>query len=184
MAKRHALVALALAISITPTMAEDMPSLPDSQKTPGAVLELVPDAKTATCLKDLIGGSVKPGDTITLAMICTDGYTKCIRDVSDETKKKVYESYGLAGEHTGYCKSKQGCEVDHLISLEIGGSNDEKNLWPEPYEGEVLNAHVKDQLEKWLHNAACTGQMSLKDAQKEISTNWVDAFRKHIGEPH
>ncbi len=26
-------------------------------------------------------------------------------------------------------------EVDHLVSLELGGSNDIRNLWPEPSAG-------------------------------------------------
>jgi hypothetical protein len=116
-------------------------------------------------------------------MICTPGYTKCIRNVSTAVKKQVYASYGLAGNHTGYCDSQQGCEIDHLISLELGGSNDARNLWPEPYQGEALNAHVKDRLENKMHADVCAGEVSLKDAQKEISTNWIDAYRKHIGEP-
>ena len=63
-------------------------------------------------------------------------------------------------------------------SLELGGSNDLKNLWPEPYEGEEFNAHVKDQLENWLHAEVCAGRMPSKEAQKEISSNWIEAFKK------
>jgi len=56
-------------------------------------------------------------------------------------------------------------------------------LWPEPYEGEEFNAHVKDQLENWYHTEVCAGRMSLKKAQKDISTNWIEAYRKHLGTP-
>ena len=61
-------------------------------------------------------------------MICTPGYTKCVRAVSSAVKRQAYANYGLTGNHTGFCESDQGCEVDHLISLEIGGSNDIKNF--------------------------------------------------------
>jgi 5-methylcytosine-specific restriction endonuclease McrA len=50
-------------------------------------------------------------------------------------KQSVCTSYGLTGNHTGYCDTNHGCEVDHLISIELGGSNDQHNLWPEPYQG-------------------------------------------------
>jgi len=173
----------ALLLSSAPSFSQDMPSLPDSVKTPGVVLEVVPDDRAAACLSNLIGGSVSDGDPITLEMVCTPGYTKCIRNVSTTLKKQVYASYGLEGNHTGYCDSKQGCEIDHLISLELGGANELGNLWPEPYQGEALNAHVKDQLENKLHADVCSGDISLKDAQKEISANWIEAYRKHIGEP-
>jgi hypothetical protein len=174
----------ALLLSVTSSFSEDMPSLPDTAKTPGVALEIVPDQRAAACLSSLIGASISDGDAITLEMICTPKYTQCIRNVTTAVKNKVYEAYGLpGGNHTGYCDSNQGCEVDHLISIELGGANDLKNLWPQPYQGEALNAHVKDQLENRLHALVCAGTLALKDAQKEISTNWIDAYKKHIGEP-
>jgi hypothetical protein len=157
-------------------------SLPDPQKTPGVPLTKVLNQKAADCISGKMGTEVSVGDPITLTMICTPGYTQCVRSVSSKIKKAVYKSYGLAGNHTGYCESDQGCEVDHLISLEIGGSNDQKNLWPEPYEGEEWNAHVKDQLENWFHTEVCAGRMPLTQAQKEISENWIDAYKKHLGQ--
>ena len=184
MHQKLALVAVAaVLLSVTSALSQDMPVSPDPAKTPGAVLQTVPDERTAVCLTNLIGSSVSDGDAITLEMICTSGYTKCIRNVSTALKKQVYASYGLQGNHTGYCESQQGCEVDHLISLELGGANELGNLWPEPYQGEALNAHVKDQLENRLHAEVCAGRLALKDAQKAISTDWVAAYRKFIGEP-
>ena len=110
---RLAIVAVAaLLLSAAPSFSQAIPSLPDPAKTPGVALEVVPDDRAAACLSNLIGGSVSDGDPITLEMICTPGYTKCIRNVSTAVKKQVYASYGLAGNHTGYCDSKQGCEID------------------------------------------------------------------------
>ena len=53
--------------------------LPDQQKTPGAILDTVPDEQAANCLSDKTGTSVQTGDAITTALICTLGYSKCIR---------------------------------------------------------------------------------------------------------
>jgi hypothetical protein len=185
MHQRFALAAVAvILLSPITSFAQDMPVLPDSTKTPGVAIEIVPDDKTAACLTTKTGESVAEGDAITLKMICTPGYTQCIRNVTTAVKKRVYASYGLPdGNHTGYCNSKQGCEIDHLISLELGGSNDEGNLWPEPFQGEALNAHVKDQLENRLHVEVCAGNVSLKDAQNAISTDWVTAYKKFVGDP-
>jgi hypothetical protein len=83
----------------------------------------------------------------------------------------------------GYCAVDQGCEVDHLISLEIGGANDRANLWPQPYSGTVWNAHVMDRLENKLHTLVCAGAVTLEDAQRETAANWIAVYRKYLGDP-
>ncbi len=72
-------------------------------------------------------------------------------------------------------------ELDHVISLELGGNpTDIKNLWPEPYSNTVggvdYGARAKDKVEGYLHRQVCAGKMSLTEAQKEISTNWVMVY--------
>ena len=72
-------------------------------------------------------------------------------------------AYGIpGGEHHGYCDVAQGCEVDHLISIELGGSNEKTNLWPQPYSGVQWNAHVKDRLENFYHEQVCSGKIPLR----------------------
>jgi hypothetical protein len=154
--------------------------MPDPDKTPGDALSTVQSEEMANCISGKTGRTVEEGDPITLQMICTPGYTQCVRKVSPAIKNRVYLSYGLIGNHNGYCDSRQGCEVDHLISLELGGSNDIKNLWPEPYDGEEFNAHVKDRLENFLHTEICAGRISLTKAQKEIATDWKESFTRRI----
>ncbi len=70
-----------------------------------------------------------PGDVLTtnIKTICKVGYTKTVRNVSVSTRKKVFKEYGIP-----YASSSD-YEVDHIISLELGGSNDIKNLFPESY---------------------------------------------------
>lgn len=181
-ARLAAFAAICLFVSIPVFSAEPEHTLPDSVKTPGDRLATIPDGKTASCLSELMGETVSEGDPVTLTMICTSGYSKCIRNVSTATKNKVYEAYGDPdGNHKGFCDVQQGCEVDHLISIEIGGSNDEKNLWPQPYSGQAWNAHVKDRLENWYHANVCNGRVSLATAQKEISTDWITNYKKRMG---
>jgi hypothetical protein len=71
-------------------------------------------------------------------------------------------------------------EVDHLISLELGGSNSIKNLWPESHRTSPWNAQVKDRLEDKLHELVCSGQLDLKTAQKAIASNWLEAYKKYV----
>jgi hypothetical protein len=70
-----------------------------------------------------------PGDSfpVTVRDLCVLGYTKKVRNVPAEMKREVYEEYGVTSHGTG------DYEVDHLIPLELGGSNSIKNLWPESH---------------------------------------------------
>ena len=77
---------------------------------------------------------------------------------------------------------KDRFEVDHLISLELGGSNDIKNLWPQSYTTKPWNAHVKDKLENRLHKLICYGAINIVEAQIAISKNWIEAYKKYIGD--
>ena len=116
----------------------------------------------------------------TTAKVCGTKSTKDERNVPESEKKAIYESYGIA-KCSGYCSGPQGCEIDHLVSLELGGANTSDNLWPQPYDGE-WNAHDKDRLENKLHRMICTEKtISLKNAQKEITTDWIAAYKKYIG---
>lgn len=122
---------------------------------------------------------ITPGDVLTTDpnVICEPGYSKSVRDVSNATKANAYARYGITSHAPGEF------EVDHLISLELGGSNSINNLWPESYLTQPLNAHVKDKLENHLHRLVCTGALSLTQAQKEISENWVAAYEKYMEKP-
>jgi len=108
--------------------------------------------------------------------ICRDGYTKTVRDVTEQEKKSVLQLYALGSDQI------HKVEIDHLVSLEIGGSNSLKNLWPQYYNGPkgYLGARVKDVLETYLKRQVCAGKIPLAEAQKEIATDWVAAYHKYI----
>jgi hypothetical protein len=118
-------------------------ALPDQECTPGAVL---PDA--------------------TKEKICVSGYSKSVRNVPDAVKNQAYAEYGISSHRPGEY------EVDHLVSLELGGSNDISNLWPEsaaPSPG----FHEKDRYENFAHDQVCRGELALAEAQRRIAGNWL-----------
>ena len=126
--------------------------LPDPRCTPGSVDPAVTQAD--------IGST-----------ICRPGYTEEARPPESQTTHAKYDvaypAYHIPDTDSG--------ELDHLVSLELGGSNDITNLWPENYRG-FLNADDKDRLENYLHDAVCSGRMPLQTAQKAIATDWVKAY--------
>lgn len=114
----------------------------------------------------------------TLAVICVRGYTAqaSVRHVTEATKRAVFAEYHIppSGEF----------EIDHLESLQLGGSNDIKNLWPQSYTTQPWNAHVKDGEENRLHALICAGRIPLGEAQHSISTDWIAAWRRDFGKDH
>ncbi|MGH3529754.1 MAG: hypothetical protein ACRDQ6_20975, partial [Pseudonocardiaceae bacterium] len=59
---------------------------------------------------------------------------------------------------------------DHLVPLSIGGApSDPHNLFPQP----AAKATEKEELEDHLHQAVCSGQMTLTAAQETMRQNWT-----------
>ncbi|MCL4529860.1 MAG: HNH endonuclease [Chloroflexi bacterium] len=122
-------------------------ALPDPDCTPGAIF---PDA--------------------TVDKICVPGYSSNVRNVPESEKNQVYAEYGVKSHTAGQY------EVDHLISLELGGSNSIANLWPEPAEPRP-GFHEKDKVENYLHDQVCSGAISLQQAQYEIAHDWMSVYQ-------
>lgn len=113
-----------------------------------------------------------------LAVVCVRGHTSAagVRHVTAATKRRVFAAYRLDPHGTG-----APFEIDHLISLELGGSNDPANLWPQSYVTPGLNAHLKDALENRLHALVCAGKVPLPEAQHDIATDWPGAYVRFVG---
>jgi hypothetical protein len=126
------------------------PFVPDPAMTPGAVLD------------------------VTAADICMSGYSKRVRDVPIAVKRQAYASYGIRTHEPGEY------EVDHLVSLELGGSNSIRNLWPQSFRTHPWNAYVKDALENELHRRVCAGTIDLEKAQQIIAHDWVNGYRIYV----
>lgn len=128
-----------------------------------AVNDILPDPKCTP-------GAVDPAVTQNNidSTICVQGYTKTVRpsvSVTGPIKRQVMQTYGFTDSPGNY-------ELDHLIPLEVGRAPvDVRNLWPESAYT-TPNFHDKDKFENYLHRQVCSGEMDLKTAQYEISTNW------------
>ena len=107
-------------------------------------------------------------------------FTNCIR------RRPVSSSPGGTAPRKGICAFKthtgtkshpvtEGCEIDHLISRELGGVDTIKNLWPQPYT-QNPGAHEKHWLENELHKEVWAGTITLQDAQQEIKVDWYDGI--------
>lgn len=127
------------------------PIRPNSQITPGAVLEVTPQD------------------------FCTPGYSKKVRNVPSSVKKQAYANYGITR------RARGEYEVDHLISLQLGGSNSIRNLWPQSEKTQPWNARVKNVLENKLHSLICSGKVDAATAQREIAQDWIAAYQKYVG---
>jgi hypothetical protein len=108
---------------------------------------------------------------VTLDQVCRPGFSASVRDVPAALSREVYREYGILERTTGEY------EVDHLVPLEAGGSNDIANLFPEAAEPRP-GFHEKDQVENYVHDQVCSGAMSLLDGQRAIATNWVDLYQR------
>src|SRR3954470_1652642 len=81
-----------------------------------ADLPILPDLK-------LTPGAILTTDAAT---VCQSGYSKSVRHTSGKLKASIYREYGLD-------RAVSHFEVDHLISLELGGADVAANLWPQSY---------------------------------------------------
>lgn len=117
-----------------------------------------------------------PGATlpVTQNQVCGADAASTIATIPASLQRKVFEEYGVTP------SQPDAYEVDYLITPELGGATDIRNLWPQPYQDTVWNAHVKDQLEDRLHRMVCSGEVDLATAQHEISTDWIAAYRKYF----
>lgn len=126
---------------------EPIGPLPDPDCTPGAIFEDTP-----------------------VEEICVSGYSATVRDVSVSLKKDIFASYGIA-----YPVPFGSYEIDHLVPLALGGSNEVANLWPksaEPFPG----FYEKNITGNYLHEEVCAGNIDLKIAQYRIATDWYSIY--------
>ena len=153
-----------------PTQAVSQP-----EPTPSPISTLRWQANVALPDPGITPGAAFPG--VTASQVCTPGWAEAHRDVPDEVGHQVFAEYGLSyAVHDSY-------EVDHLIPLELGGSNSIRNLWPQPQGGSNPGYPSKDRLENRLHELVCSGSLSLAAAQHVIAANWWAAYQTYLSSP-
>jgi DNA-directed RNA polymerase subunit L len=95
---------------------------------------------------------------------------------TEEDKNVTYTQYGIPhpSSNTG---TSQVCELDHLISLELGGADTLDNIWPQCGPNHVTLAKryfkQKDAVENYLAEQVRTGQIELQKAQTGIASDWT-----------
>ncbi len=132
--------------------------------------------KTSGCVirNHLPDPACTPGDILfkaTAHQVCTSGYASAERNVSQSLKNQVYAEYGITS------RLPAQYEVDHLVNLSIGGSNDLANLWPQPATP-VPGYKEKNRVENYLQSQVCSGVLSLREAEIEIATNWLAVYKR------
>lgn len=137
----------------------DNPKLPVWACTPGSIRS------------DMVNST----DAQLAVTICHPGWTATVRPSVSETehvKTIAMIAYGVSPSERAIT------ELDHKIPLELGGSNDVSNLWPEVSDepGHGFR-NTKDTVENDLRRAVCTHRVSLVDAQAAIATDWTTAER-------
>jgi len=115
---------------------------------------------------------------LTRAVICSASFrTGTVRNVPQSEKFAVEREYGMPARLYG-----RTIEIDHIVPLELGGSNVPANLFPEPSSGPA-SYHVKDRLENRLHDLVCAGRLSLAAARRGIATNWESLYLRVFDAP-
>lgn len=118
-----------------------------------------------------------PGATrlISREQICAVPLEADDRGVPAHLAQQVFAQYRISS------PKPRMYEVDYLISPALGGAEDVRNLWPQPYADGVWNSRVKDALEDHLRRMVCDGRIELATAQQEIARDWIAAYRKYFG---
>ncbi len=161
---------------------------PSSPKAPsgratvsaGQTVLLAPRTRAAGCVP---GASpdrrCSPGaysDGLTRAILCSRSFhTSSIRNVPQAEKYAVESEYGMKPGRYG-----SSLEIDHIVSLELGGSNDIANLFPETLRA-APGYRIKDRLENRLHDLVCAGAIALRTAQVGIATDWQKLYEQVFG---
>jgi hypothetical protein len=95
--------------------------------------------------------------------------------VTEEMERKVFDRYHIPW------RRRPEFKVDHLIPTELGGADTIDNLWPQSLYTRPYNALRKELLTQSLLARIAAGGMTLAQAQKEISEDWISCFVDQLG---
>ena len=108
---------------------------------------------------ELTPGATRP--TVTQATIhstiCRDDYSRTLRTLPVKAKAKVYEQYDVAMDDRG-----DPYIIDHLVPLELGGSNTIRNLWPQ----------LSAMRTRKTRSRTCSTNSSAMGPQRSALRNW------------
>lgn len=108
----------------------------------------------------------------TEAQVCAPDYEASVKPIASFQRNEALKRYGRdSTSFTG--------ELDHLIPISLGGSNEPDNLWPMP-DNKEYGVAWKRELETTLHQMVCDKKITLKDAQNDIKKDWTKAYDKYV----
>jgi hypothetical protein len=115
-----------------------------------------------------------PGATAKVKMeqLCAPDFAQSVKPVSDWQRTQALERYGLRAD--GFSG-----ELDHLVPVSLGGSNDPDNLWPFHASG-AFTLEAKQALASKLQGMVCARKLSLKDAQDAFRKDWTLSYQVHM----
>ncbi len=148
MFKSAVLFAVVMVCSTMSFAKDDFPKGPDASVTPGALCDSPDSYRYPEHIK------------------------YCSRDVSSGTKREIFVRYDQMGYRTR-SMNRQDFKIDHYIPLYAGGSNDERNLWPQHKSIYVIT----DDLEALVCEKMAEGRLKQKDA-----VNLIIQAKNHLDE--
>ncbi|MGB6164724.1 MAG: hypothetical protein WCF33_00315 [Pseudonocardiaceae bacterium] len=168
-----ALLALAGCGGATPTAGlfpETATSAPERVSTAGPTVlagtscRVVDGRADARCTPGALDPDVTQ-DTIH-STVCAPGWTDKVQPPASYTtalKLRQMRDFGEIGSPLSY-------KEDHLVPLSLGGApRDPNNLFPQP----TAKTTEQEDLEDHLHQAVCSGQMTLAAAQAKMQHDWT-----------
>lgn len=106
--------------------------------------------------------------------IATTSYTELTKDFNGQTYSKAHRKLRTSDKCEG--------EKDHTVPLSLGGADDPKNLWCQPEVNKWNDVNYgfreKDRLEFYLYQQMKSKNVTVKEAQKKITEDWVREYRK------
>jgi hypothetical protein len=115
-----------------------------------------------------------PGATskVDVKRLCSAEFATSVKPIAKWQREEALTRYGIRPD--GYSG-----DVERLIPVSLGGSNDPDNLFPFHASGEYTVAAM-NQLADHLHQLVCDGKVALKDAQDAFKKDWTRAYKQYL----
>jgi len=112
-------------------------------------------------------------EKVDIKQLCAATFDASAKPISDWQKNETLTRYGVRPE-------KFSGELEHLIPVSLGGTNDPDNLYPFHGQGEYT-LEAKQRLAAKLHELVCDGKISLKQAQEIFKKDWTKGYKQYLG---
>ena len=111
-------------------------------------------------------------DKVDVKQLCAAGDASG-KPVADWQKNEALTRYGVRPE------TFSG-DLEHLVPVALGGTNDPDNLYPFHAQGEYT-LEAKQRLAAKLRELVCDGKISLKQAQDVFKKDWTKGYKQYLG---